>query len=224
MKMKVIAAVAALFLNTNVMNAQEKQFAAPQTTGGMPINEVVSGRHSTVNFDKNRPVAQADLGQLLWMTLGVNRPDAPEGRFGKANRTNPTAINAQEVTAYVFDTEGVWEYLPLENKLVKRATGDHRALLAGTPPFVQEFVLDAPLSILLVTDTAKFAGRGSGSRAVETAMLDAGIANQNLNLAVVSLGLATRPRMTMDIDGIRKLLNLTDTQIPALNNPIGYEK
>ncbi len=55
-------------------------------------------------------------------------------------------------------------------------------------------------------------------------MPDAGIANQNLNLAMVPLGLATRPRITMDVDGIRRLLELTDTQIPAINNPIGYEK
>lgn len=217
-----MAAAAALFLNINFMNAQEIQFAAPATTGGMPINEAVAKRHSSVNYDMNKLVDRTILGQLLWMTLGVNRPDAPEGRFGKADRTNPTAINAQEVMAYVFDTEGVWEYLPFENKLVKRADGDQRALLAGTPQFSQDFVLDAPLAILLVTDTAKFTNMGP--RALEAAMLDAGIANENLNLAVASLGMATRPRMTMDINAIRKLLNLADSQIPALNNPIGYEK
>ena len=220
MKMKLLAAFTAVLLSSIIMNAEEKQFSAPATTGGMPINEVVAKRHSSVTFDKSRPVDQKTLGQLLWMTLGVNRPDAPVGKLGKANRTNPTAINAQEVTAYVFDTDGVWEYIASDNKLVKRADGDHRDLLAGTPQFRQDFVLDAPISVLLVTDTEKFAGMGP--RAIEAAMIDAGIANQNLNLAAESLGLATRPRMTMDIEAIRTLLKLKDTQIPALNNPIGY--
>jgi hypothetical protein len=38
------------------------------------------------------------------------------------------------------------------------------------------------------------------------------------------MGLVTRPRMTMDVPAIKKLLKLSDSQVPLLNNPVGYAK
>lgn len=52
--------------------------------------------------------------------------------------------------------------------------------------------------------------------------IDAGIACENLNLAVTAAGLATVPRATMDVAALAKALKLTPSQIPVLNNPIGY--
>lgn len=188
--------------------------------GGMPVNEVVASRHSSRTFNPAREVPDSVLGQILWMSVGVNRAKADHDMGGNpADRCNPTAINRQEVTAYVFDRDGVWEYMPRTHSLALRAEGDHRALMAGTAEFSQDFVLDAPASILLVTDASRF----EGDRAMACALLDAGIANQNLNLACASLGVATVPRATMDASGISALLGLSPMQIPALNNPVGYE-
>lgn len=116
MKTKLIAMLAVIsfiLTDTDTMNAQEIKLPAPTTTGGVPANEVMARRHSCREFDSARSVDQATLGQLLWMTLGINRPDAQPTKFGApANRTNPTALNCQEITAYVFATDGVYEYLP----------------------------------------------------------------------------------------------------------------
>lgn len=225
MKTKLIALLAVIsfiLTDTDTMNAQEIQFPAPVTTGGMPANELIARRHSCREFDSARSVDQATLGQLLWMTLGINRPDAQPTKFGApANRTNPTALNSQEITAYVFTTDGVYEYLPASHSQRKAVDGDHRALLTGTEAFRQEFVLDAPLSILLVADTAKLP-EGDMGRAM--ALVDAGIADGNLNVAAESLGLATVPRATMDSAAVSRLLGLASTQLPVINNPIGYAK
>jgi hypothetical protein len=35
-------------------------------------------------------------------------------------------------------------------------------------------------------------------------------------------GLATVPRVYMNKDELKKVLKLTETQIPMLNNPVGY--
>ena len=56
------------------------------------------------------------------------------------------------------------------------------------------------------------------------AMADAGIVSQNINLFCAANGLATVPRASMDGDGIRALLNLDASFLPALNNPVGYAK
>lgn len=64
-----------------IMTAQERKLPAPSVRGGMPMNEVVAKRHSIREFDRSREIADSTLGQLLWMTAGVNRPDAAPGRF-----------------------------------------------------------------------------------------------------------------------------------------------
>ncbi len=202
------------------MTAENKKLPAPDTTGGMPMNSVVAQRHSVREFDPAKAVDDATLGQLLWMAVGVNRPDAKSSRFGvPANRCNPTALNWQEIHAYVFGLDGVYKYLPDTHSLALVKEGDHRALLAGTPEFAQDFVMNAPYTILLVADMAELP---DGERTKAMALVDAGIACENINLACTSLGLATVPRATMDSEAISKLLGLNARQLPVINNPVGY--
>jgi hypothetical protein len=54
--------------------------------------------------------------------------------------------------------------------------------------------------------------------------IDAGIVSENVNLFCSGAGFVTRPRMTMDIPAIKKLLKLSDAETPLLNNPVGYAK
>ena len=105
------------------------------------------------------------------------------------------------------------------HRLIKKADGDHRRLLAGTAEFSQNFVLDAPAAILLVAEMNRTAG---GERASMMAAADAGIASQNINIYCAANGLATVTRATLDADGIRKLLGLPQSALPLLNNPVGY--
>lgn len=204
------------------MTAQVRELPAPSFQGGMPMNEVMAKRHSVREFDPNREIRDSTLSQLLWMAVGINRPDAEPGRFGvPANRCNPTALNWQEIRVFVFDRNGVWEYLPKEHALSLAKEGDHRALIAGTKEFSQDFVLNAPMSIVFVGDMTKLP---EDDRTQAMVLVDAGIACENLNLACVSEGIATVPRATMDTAGISKLLGLPPRQIPVMNNPIGYSK
>lgn len=207
---------------TLIMTAQERKLPAPSFNGGMPMNEVVANRHSVREFDSSHEISDSTLGQLLWMTAGVNRPDAAPGPFGaSANRSNPTALNRQEIRLFVFDKKGVWEYQPSTHSLTLAKEGDHRNLIAGTKAFSQDFALDAPVSIVFVADMANLPEE---DRTEAMALVDAGIACENLNLACASEGIATVPRATMDADGISELLGLTSRQIPVMNNPIGYAK
>ena len=152
---------------------------------------------------------------LLWSAAGINRPE--EGK-----RTNPTALNTQEIDIYVFTPEGVYLYDFKDNSLRIKAEGDHRALGAGTKAFSQDFVLEAPVSLVLVANVGKFERKNDFNPMM--AMADAGIVSQNINLFCAANGLATVPRASMDGDGIRALLNLDASFLPALNNPVGYAK
>lgn len=217
-----LPAVMLALMASMIMTAQERKLPAPSFQGGMPMNEVVAKRHSVREFDPSHEVNDSVLGQLLWMTVGINRPDAAPGSFGApANRCNPTALNWQEIRVFVFDKKGVWEYIPSAHTLSLVREGDKRSLLTGTKEFSQDFVLNAPASIVFVADISKLP---EDDRTKAMALVDVGIACENLNLACVSEGVVTVPRATMDASAISELLGLTSHQFPVMNNPIGYSK
>ncbi len=196
---------------TGVM-AQPRKLPAPDRSGGLTLGRALALRQSEREFDKSRKLPDNILSSLLWAATGINREES-----GK--RTNPTALNLQEISIYVFDSEGVYLYIPADNSLDTVITGDHRNLVAGTDTHRQDFVLDAPVSLVIVADMSRF-GERPGAEAMGYA--DAGIACQNINLFCAANGLATVPRASMDTKGIIKVLGLTTGQVPVLNNPVGY--
>ena len=203
-----------MFFHSNTMGADKITLPSPAKNGGMPMAETLASRHSERSFDSSKQLSTQQISNILWAAVGVNRP--AEGK-----RTNPTARDAREITAYLFGHEGVFVYEPETNSLSLVAPGDHRQLVAGTKEFSQDFVLDAPISIVLVADLSKLP---EGPSTATMAAVDAGIACENINLYCQSVGLATVPRATMDIDGITKLLGLSDKCMPIINNPVGYAK
>lgn len=226
--MKILNLLAAMLVvtgivtSTEIMEAKDIKFPVPAMTGGMPANEAFAKRESIRAFDTTRSVEDSVLGQLLWMSVGVNRPDVKALKMGApANRSNPTALNWQEVRAYLFGKDGVWEYMPETHSLKFVKDGDHRSLLAGTTGFTQEFVMDAPYAVVFVADMEKLP---EDDHVMSMALVDIGIACENLNIACASMGVATVPRATMDTEGISRLLSLSARQIPVMNNPIGYAR
>ena len=136
------------------------------------MNEVVAARRSVREFDSSREINDSTLGQLLWMSVGVNRPAATPSASGAASgRSNPTARNWQEIRAFVFGKNGVWEYRPVSHTLVLVKEGDHRSLVAGTKSFSQDFVMDAPCSIVFVADMTRLP---EGGHVRSMALVDAG--------------------------------------------------
>lgn len=194
--------------------AQDITLPAPLKSGGNTLAEALSTRRSIREFNPDRDLTLQQVADLLWSAAGINRPDG--------HTTNPTAMNSQEIAVYLFDKNGVYQYDKQNNRLSRVAEGDHRPLVAGTKEFTQDFVLDAPVSLVMVADIDKFE-RGGDMRLVLGAC-DAGIVTENINLYCAANGLATVTRATMDQKGIVALLGLRESQIPLLNNPVGYAK
>ena len=199
-----------LILASVTIQAQNITQPTPAKKGGSSTIESLWKRHSVRSFQqKNLPMQT--LSNLLWATTGLNRKD------GK--RTNPTAMNKQEISLYAFMKKGVYLYDHKNHTLILKKEGDHRNLVANG----QNFVNDAPISLVVVGDLSLFPN-SSNSDVMTTVGIDAGIACENINIFCASAGLATVPRITMDKAGIKKLLNLSDKQIPFINNPVGFEK
>ena len=121
-----LAALALVPASPAVIQAAETatrmELPAPNKTGGMPLMQALSARHSTKTNYSGAALSPQQLSDLLWATWGVNRED---GR-----RTAPTAMNRQDVRVYVALENGVWQY-DTGNALIRVLEGDWRAQMGG---------------------------------------------------------------------------------------------
>ena len=173
--------------------------------------KALSLRASAKEFDTTKINLQ-DLSDLLWASNGVNRPE-----LGK--RTAPSAVNAQDIDVYVCMEQGIYLYNAKKHILDLIIDGDYRKLIAGR----QDNFAKAPIFFLLVSDISRFSF-GKDSLKLIWAAEDAGIVSQNISLFCASVGLATRPRVTMDYNKLREVLKLKESQYLILNNPVSYKK
>ncbi|MDR1526199.1 MAG: SagB/ThcOx family dehydrogenase [Dysgonamonadaceae bacterium] len=213
MKRKSIVLLASALLFTLTTVAQELttiRLNTPSKERGSNVMEALANRRSTREFSSEKLNLQ-DLSDLLWAANGVNRPD---GR-----RTAATARNNQDIDVYVIMEEGSYLYDAKVHALVPVAKGDHRPLIADAQVSIQQ----APVCLLMVSDLSRFTGLDPESRKIWGA-LDAGIVSQNIMLFASACGLVTVPRVYMKKDELKTVLKLSETQVPIINNPVGYPK
>lgn len=184
---------------------------APDKTRGASVMKALSDRHSEREF-ADKKLSLQDLSDLLWAAIGVNRED------GK--RTAASALNKQDVDVYVLMQEGAYIYDPKAHQLNPVAEGDHRPLIGGK----QTSVNTAPACLLIVSDYSKFGDVGNEELRKQWGSFDAGLVSQNVALFCSGCGLVTVPRGSMETESLKKVLKLSATQLPVINNPVGYPK
>jgi len=210
LNMKKIFGFAVIFMFTTTLTAQNLspiKLNAPSKTRGGAVMTALSDRKSSNEFSEKKLSLQ-DLSDLFWAANGINRED------GK--KTAASAMNKQDVDVYAFMEEGVYLYDAVAHELKPVASGDHRKLFGERGA--------SPLCLLMVSDISRFGTVGSEELRKEWGAIDIGLVSQNIALFCSGCGLATKPRAGMDREGLKKVLKLSDTQLPMLNNPVGYPK
>lgn len=192
--------------------AQESiKLNAPNLGGGKNIMAAFSERKSTRAYS-TKELSMQDLSDLLWAGNGFNRPE-------EGNRTAASCLNKQDVDIYVVMKSGAYIYNAKNSALNLVAEGDYREAVAGG----QEFAIDAPVNLVLVSDLAHFGGIGNVG-ANQMGAIDVGIVSGNISLYCSGVGLATVPRATMDKEKLRTIFKLRTDQLPILTHPVGYMK
>ena len=190
-----------LSINVVAQRPDVIELPPPQTTGGMPLFDAISARQSIKEYS-DKEVSLQNLSTILWSAYGFNRDGM---------RVIPTSSNYQHLSVYVFLKDAVYLYDAKENKLFKKADGDHRRIIGS-----QEFVYVAPVNLLFVADGTKEAGTGSH--------ISAGCAVQDIYLTCAALGLDTVVRSAgINADAVRPLLKLADTDELIIAQTIGYK-
>ena len=185
MKKNLLYLLAAGLSGTAFLHAADTvKLDQPDLERGAPIMKALSDRQSIRSFSE-KALSQKDLSDLLWAANGINRQES-----GK--RTAPSAMNRQDVKIYICTKNASYLYEHKAHAMIPVNDGDARPA-------------DAPICLILVTDTAE-----------PWAAMDAGI--------VSGTGLATYPRASMNKDALAKALKLTSPQTPMLCHPVGYKK
>ncbi len=188
---------------------QEVMLPAPETRGGMSLNEALSRRRSVRGFGA-KTLSQQQVGQLLWAAQGIT--DLATG-----HRTSPSAMAKYPLTAYVCTADGVFTYLPEGHKLVRVSTEDRRAEVTQAPRGGQP----APVSFVFTGDPAKLGSR-SPDRAAVFVYLEVGHAAENLALEATALGLATVTQGGIDAAKVSEALSLPQGTLVVYTMPVGY--
>ena len=117
---KVWLSVLAVLMSVSSVYAAENSVTlpAPQKTGGMPLMEALSKRHTSRDFS-GQELDKQTVSNILWSAFGINRDN------GK--RTIPTASNTQNLKVFALLPEGIYEYNAKENSLDLVEAVDFRA-------------------------------------------------------------------------------------------------
>lgn len=199
-------------LSTSCMAQNSILLPKPSMDNKVTLMQALQSRHSAREY-ADKQIPDDVLSTVLWAACGINRPS--EGKI-----TAPSAINAQDIQVYVVRKDGTYLYQPKDNSLQKVSSKDLRSAVAGR----QSFAASAPVSLVLVSNHNKFPQQIPNEAKVRMGVVDAGYVSENICLACSALGLNTVPRMTMDIETLKKELGLDDNYDLVLNSQIGYPK
>ena len=184
---------------------------APDTARGTCVMQALKDRKSIREYSEKELFLE-DLSDLLWAANGINRP-------ADGKRTAASALNARDIDIYVCLKDGAYFYDPKNNELKKVTDEDLRPAVAAK----QSFVNDVPACLVLVSDTARFPVSDT-TRTLMTGAMDAGIVSANISVFCSSVGMATVPRSSMDIEILKSALKLKESQLPMMNHPVGYPR
>jgi SagB-type dehydrogenase family enzyme len=190
---------------TNIVKLPE-----PKKTGGMPLMEALSKRHSDREFSTQK-LSLETLSNLLWAGYGINRKEDKK-------RTVPSSMNYQEIDVYCALPDGLYLYDAVQNSLIKIVDEDIREFTGK-----QDFVKSAGMNIIYVADYSRIEKEASEYQYRASYANSAFIA-QNVYLYCASEGLATVIRAFFDESVLSTKMKLKKNCKIILCQTVGYPK
>lgn len=159
-----------------------------------------------------------DAAALLWSAGGLN----VDGETGPT-RTSPSAGAAYPLDFYLVAgnvqnlTPGIYRYDHMNHKLDPVVAEDRSSQLAEAA-LGQQFIADAPASIVIVAYFERSTGR-YGERGERYVYMDTGYASQSIHLLAVELGLGTVAVGAFDDEEVAAVLETDGAPLKIM--PVG---
>ncbi|MGD2272893.1 MAG: SagB/ThcOx family dehydrogenase [Desulfobacterales bacterium] len=202
------------------MNKHENQetikLPDPIIDGAISVEKALFLRRSVRNYAA-KPLALAELSQLLWAAQGLSTP--------QGLRTTPSAGALYPLEIYIMAaiveglSTGIYKYSCPDHVLVMTGNRDVRAELFDAA-LRQGAIKNAPVTMIICAVYERIIGK-YGDRGRRYTHMEAGHASQNVYLQAQSLGLATVAIGAFHDARISKIINLNDTEYPLYLMPIG---
>jgi SagB-type dehydrogenase family enzyme len=170
-------------------------------------------------FDR-RPLALADMAQLLWAAQGVTGPER--------ERTAPSAGALYPLEVFLVAGKGgeppagIYRYRAHGHDVALLSQGDQRARLAGAA-LAQDWLAAAPVTIVVAAVFERTASRYR-RRAERYVLMEVGHAAQNIHLQAVALGLGTVVVGAFDDAEVKRVLGLAGHEQPLCLMPVGQPR
>lgn len=179
----------------------------PSFDEGMTLMQALKERKSSSGFTE-KEIPLQDLSNIIWASLGVNRPD---GR-----RTSPTGSNRQEIELYAFFKTGVYWYNYKTHTLELVKEGDYRSITG------RKDAQTVYMNLLFIADTTKTGPGNKPGDANTVSYVNVGYVSQNVYLACANAGIGSRARGGWDQQKVVETLGLPETMIVVLGQTVGY--
>jgi len=174
--------------------ADSLKLPEPQKDGGIPLMEAITKRRTGRELSAKK-IDDQTLSDILYAAWGISHDN---------KRTIPTARNLQDMTVYVIKADGAFVYDAESNSLLQVSDKDLRSYFNK-----QDFMADAPLTLLFTGKDPKYAAMHAGS------------AYQNVGLYTAGRGLNNVVRGLFDKEGIAKELNVPEEEV-IISQTIGW--
>ena len=195
----------------------DMQLPHPRTTGGMPLLDAITARHSTRKYS-HTPLALQELSEVLWAAYGLTRDYAGTGIRTTGSHAAPAAHNWQELDLYVAMADGLYRYDWRGHLLEGVLSADIRHLTAHEE---QPFVLEVPMILIYVADLARMDHSDDWDKSVFP-WADSAAAVENVYLFCASADLATVCRAKFDRAPLAAAMGLRADQLITFTQPVGY--
>jgi SagB-type dehydrogenase family enzyme len=201
--------------------ADDRVFPLPEPTSSSDrcLTAILENRR-TIRAFAPRPVALADISQLLWAAQGIT---SPEGL-----RTAPSAgaLYPLELHLVAGDVTGLppgqYRYMAEQQALMVVQAGDMRQPVAKTA-LNQTWIAEAPAIVVVTAIDSRTTGK-YGPRGVRYVHMEVGHASQNLLLQAVALGLGGAVVGALDDGDLKRLLRLPGKEHPLVILPVGHPR
>ena len=181
---------------------------APDKTGGMPLNEAVTLRHTEREFVDSEITLQ-ELSDLLYVAAGVNRENGL--------RVYPVGKGIQDTFVYVFTKGGVYKFDAPTHSLELISDGDHRQD-TGVPTYIGR----AAVNLVYVQDLKAWESEQKPREEIERwGFAHAGAIMQDVYLFAASKGWNCVVRGGFEEKKIREILKLNGLQVITLVQSAG---
>ena len=202
------------------MNGEIVQLPQPETDGEVALERAIARRRSRRSF-AGEGLSLEQAGQVLWSAQGIT-----DGNF----RAAPSAGATYPLELFVVVGEdsveglqtGIYNYRPQDHSLEQVLEGDVRGRLARAA-LNQQFVAQAPMSIVIAADYARTTGR-YGERGVRYVHMEVGHAGGNIYLQCEALGLATVAVGAFDDQEVEEITGISGRFDALYIMPVGYER